>query len=151
MFTSGGKDSGSQSGGSNSNKDSDSKLQTGSMTDTKPVDSININPSPTNSNPPSAPTPKPAPATAPTEASSQLMNLKQRALGELSPLVESLDQPPKEHFRTLMMVIQATDNSSLIERALNTAKKIDDNRERAQAMLDVVNEINYFTQNNPKS
>ena len=74
-----------------------------------------------------------------------LNSLKQQALTKLSPLVEDLEQPPLEHFRTLMMLIQATDDSSLIHRALETADSVTDDKERAQALLDIVNEINYFT------
>ena len=75
----------------------------------------------------------------------KLNSLKQQALTKLSPLVEDLEQPPLEHFRTLMMLIQATDNSELLNRALETANSIDDDKDRAQALLDIVNEINYFT------
>lgn len=74
-----------------------------------------------------------------------LNSLKQQALTKLSPLVDDLEQPPLEHFRTLMMLIQATDDSSLIRRALETANSITDDKERAQALLDIVNEINYFS------
>lgn len=91
---------------------------------------------------------KPAAATKSSPATAdqtKLSGLKQQALAKLSPLVEDLDQPPLEHFRTLMMLIQATDNTSLLSRALETAGSIDNDKERAQALLDVVNEINYFT------
>ena len=45
-----------------------------------------------------------------------------------------------------MMLIQASDNSSLIKDAYAAANEIPDEKVRAQALLDVVNEINYFTQ-----
>jgi len=79
-----------------------------------------------------------------------LIDLKQEALGKLSPLIGHLDQSPEEKFRTLMMMIQASDDQSLIRQAYDAAQQIDDEKTRAQALLDVVNEINYFTQN-PKS
>lgn len=79
-----------------------------------------------------------------------LIDLKQEALGKLSPLIGHLDQSPEEKFRTLMMMIQASDDQSLIRQAYEAAQQIDDEKARAQALLDVVNEINYFTQN-PKS
>jgi len=47
-----------------------------------------------------------------------------------------------------MMMIQANDNHTLIEKALDAAKEIEDDKARAQAMLDIVNEINYFSQDN---
>lgn len=79
------------------------------------------------------------------EASS-LLEIKQQALKELTPLVDHLNQSAEEKFRTTMMMIQATDDQTLIARAYQAAKEITDEKTRAQALLDVVNEINYFTQ-----
>ncbi len=75
-----------------------------------------------------------------------LLDLKQNALQELSPLLGHLDQTPEEKFRTTMMMIQASDDQSLLQAAYEAAHQIDDEKIRAQALLDVVNEINYFTQ-----
>lgn len=75
-----------------------------------------------------------------------LIEIKQKALGQLSPLVDHLDQSPEEKFRTTMMMIQASDDQSLIQVAYDAAEQIQDEKVRAQALLDVVNEINYFTQ-----
>lgn len=75
-----------------------------------------------------------------------LLNLKQQALQQLSPLLDHLDQSAEEKFRTTMMMIQATDNQDLIKTAYEAAQKIGDEKTRAQALLDIVNEINYFTQ-----
>jgi hypothetical protein len=46
-----------------------------------------------------------------------------------------------------MMMIQATDNKDLLSDAYKAAQTITDEKARAQALLDVINEINYFTQN----
>ncbi len=75
----------------------------------------------------------------------KLASVKQQALNHLEPLVGKLNQTPEEEFRTTMMMIQANDNHTLIEKALHAAKNIKDDNERAQAMLDIVNEANYFT------
>lgn len=75
-----------------------------------------------------------------------LLAIKKEALQDLSPLVDKLDQSPDEKFRTTMMMIQASDDKTLIKRAYDAAKNISDEKERAQALLDIVNEINYFTQ-----
>lgn len=75
-----------------------------------------------------------------------LQSLRLSALDELTPLVDQLDQPPEEAFRTIMMLMQASDNPELINQAYVAAKDIKDDKIRAQALLDVVNEINYFTQ-----
>lgn len=76
----------------------------------------------------------------------ELVQMKQEALKHLQPLVGSLQQSPEEEFRTLMMMIQATDDRTMLKKAMEAAKSIKDDKVRAQAMLDVINEINYFTQ-----
>ena len=78
--------------------------------------------------------------------SDDLALMKQEALKHLQPLVGSLQQSPEEEFRTVMMMIQATDDKTMLKKALDSAKRITDDKVRAQAMLDVINEINYFTQ-----
>lgn len=75
-----------------------------------------------------------------------LARMKQDALQHLQPLVDNLQQSPEEEFRTIMMMIQATDDKTMLKKALDAAKKIGDDKVRAQAMLDVINEINYFAQ-----
>lgn len=76
----------------------------------------------------------------------ELLSLKQEALGQLAPLVDHLEQSPEEKFKTTMMMLQSTDNQALIKDAYAAAQAIPDEKARAQALLDVVNEINYFTQ-----
>lgn len=95
----------------------------------------------------------PAPASEPASeeesvpaGSEDLIDIKQKALGELSPLIDELDQPPEDKFRTVMMMIQASDDRALVPKAYEIAHSIEDEKARAQALLDVVNEINYFTQ-----
>ena len=86
----------------------------------------------------------PAKSGAPTD---DLLDIKQEALQALTPLVGHLEQSPEEKFRTTMMMIQASDNHGLIKDAYEAAKQIENEKDRAQALLDIVNEINYFTQN----
>jgi hypothetical protein len=76
-----------------------------------------------------------------------LLNIKQQALNQLTPMLKHLDQTPEEKFRTYMMMIQANDDKSLINSAYEAAQQITDEKSKAQALLDVVNEINYFTRN----
>lgn len=80
------------------------------------------------------------------EIDPNLIDIKQQALNQLSPLIGHLDQSPEEKFRTTMMMIQASDNQSLIQDAYTAAQEIQDEKTKAQALLDVINEINYFTQ-----
>jgi len=91
-------------------------------------------------------TPAAAPVLATDEVSNDLIDIKQKALNQLAPLVGHLDQSPEERFRTTMMMIQASDNQALIKDAYTAAQAITDEKTRAQALLDIVNEINYFTQ-----
>jgi hypothetical protein len=110
---------------------------------------------PVNDNPfalPTTPAPEPTATTLPPSApapnakSDDLLDLKQKALEQLSPLVGHLEQSPEEKFKTTMMMIQASDDQSLLPEAYEAAQAISDEKAKAQALLDVVNEINYFTQ-----
>ena len=93
----------------------------------------------------------PAPTTSDDDVSDELMELKQKALQQLTPLVGHLEQTPEEKFRTTMMLIQASDNKSLLKEAYEAAQGIENEKLRAQALLDVVNEINYFHQNSQQN
>lgn len=86
----------------------------------------------------------PAPSVA--VDTNDLIDIKQQALSQLSPLVGHLDQTPEEKFRTTMMMIQASDDQSKVKDAYEAAQQITDEKVRAQALLDIINEINYFTQ-----
>lgn len=88
------------------------------------------------------------PVATPDQKPDNLLDLKEQALTSLQPLVGHLDQTPEEKFKTTMMLIQATDNAALVKEAYQAASQITDEKARAQALLDVVNEINYFTQHN---
>ena len=96
--------------------------------------------------PMNAPMGAPSMATDAEDTPEELIRMKQEALKHLQPLVGNLRQSPEEEFRTLMMMIQATDDKTMLKKALEAAKRINDDKARAQAMLDVINEINYFTQ-----
>jgi len=95
---------------------------------------------------PEAPNESSPPSPSTNANPSDLLNIKKEALEHLSPLVSKLDQPPEEKFKTLMMMIQASDDQSLVSAAYEAANAIEDEKVRAQALLDIVNEINYFTQ-----
>jgi hypothetical protein len=70
--------------------------------------------------------------------------IKQEALNKLQPLINDLDLDPDEKFKTLMMMIQASDNKNLISDAYQQIDQIKEPKQKAQALLDIVNEINYF-------
>jgi len=81
-----------------------------------------------------------------SDSSDDLLSIKQQALSQLSPLIGQLDQTPEEKFRTTMMMIQASDDKSLVKVAFAAAQAIEDEKIKAQSLLDIINEINYFTQ-----
>lgn len=85
----------------------------------------------------------------PNYSANDLIDIKQKALSQLSPLVGHLDQTPEEKFKTTMMMIQASDDQTLVKSAHEAAMQIEDEKVRAQALLDIVNEINYFTAHHP--
>lgn len=97
---------------------------------------------------PAAATPEPTTAPSAPVSNDALLSMKQEALQQLTPLVSHLDQSPEEKFRTVMMMIQAADDHTKLSEAFEIAKQITDDKVRAQALLDVINEINYFTQHN---
>lgn len=81
-----------------------------------------------------------------TESDDQLMQIKQQALEQLSPLVDHLDLPADQKFDTYMEILRASDNKDLVQPAFEVAQTIEDEDKKAQALLDVVNEVNYLTQ-----
>jgi hypothetical protein len=82
---------------------------------------------------------------ATTIPSGDLESIKTSALQGLAPLVSELDQEPEEKYRTLMMLIQSSDDQSLVKDAYDAAEKIEDKKAKAEALLNIINEINYFT------
>lgn len=96
-------------------------------------------------------TPPPAPAAAPpppapvrAAGSNNLDAIKQDAVAMLKPLVGALDISPEEKFEAMIEIIRASDDQEMIAQAFVTAKSIEDNDRRAQALIDIINEINYI-------
>ena len=90
--------------------------------------------------------PAPAPVVAPVYSAGDpsLDAIKKDALDQLRPLVDKLNLPPDEKFETLLLIIRSTDDKSLVQSAYEAAKAITDETKRANAMLDVIKEIDYF-------
>jgi hypothetical protein len=103
------------------------------------------NESPTATAPDTNPVETPADsATDSSAADGSLDPIKKEALQKLEPLISEIDLNPDEKYRALMMIIQATDNKNLVNDAFQAADKIEDSKARAQALLSIVNEIEYF-------
>lgn len=88
----------------------------------------------------------PAPVATATPATDPALELiKKDALSQLRPLVDKLDLPADEKFDTLLLIIRSTDDKTLVQSAYDAAKNITDESKRAEALLDVVKEIDYFS------
>lgn len=88
--------------------------------------------------------PLPTPTMAPT-ANSALDNIKRTALGELRPLIDKVELPVQEKFDTYLMLIRSTDDASLIPPAHAAAQAITDEKKRAEALLEIIKEIDYLS------
>lgn len=75
---------------------------------------------------------------------SNLDSIKSLAISELRPLIGKLNASPEDKFDTILLLIRTTDDSSLIPMAYETARTITDDTRRAQALLDVIKEVDYF-------
>ncbi len=76
---------------------------------------------------------------------SNLESIKHSALNELRPLVDKIELSPEEKFDTYILLIRSTDDTSLIESAYKAAQAISDEKKKAQALLDVIKEIDYLS------
>jgi len=86
------------------------------------------------------------PAVTPMPAgNSDLESIKSDALNELRPLVDKLDVTPEEKFDTYLLLLRSTDDQALIAPAHEAAKGIADEARRAQALLDIIKEIDYLS------
>lgn len=98
---------------------------------------------------PVAPEPvMPAVSTPLSAPSGDLTSVKQEALNELRPLVDKLDVAPEEKFDTYLLLLRSTDDKELIAPAHEAAKNIADEARRAQALLDIIKEIDFLSQPN---
>jgi len=91
-----------------------------------------------------APMPAPTPATPSVSGDSELDSIKKDALSELRPLVDKLNVSAEEKFDTYLLLLRSTDDKALIAPAHDAAKNITDEARRAQALLDIIKEIDYL-------
>jgi len=76
--------------------------------------------------------------------SDNLQGVKKQALGELKPILDKLNLPPEEKFDIYLLVIRATDDTSLVPPAHEIAIQILDDTRRAQALYEIVKEVDYL-------
>ena len=92
---------------------------------------------------------EPVQSTAPVSmpsAGGELDGIKLEALNELRPLVDKLNVSPEEKFDTYLLLLRSTDDRALIAPAHEAAKNISDETRRAQALLDIIKEIDFLSQ-----
>ena len=70
--------------------------------------------------------------------------IKGYALEALRPLVDKLTVSNEEKFDIYLLLLRSSDDNTLIEPAYNAARMIEDETKRANALLDVIKEIDYF-------
>ena len=97
---------------------------------------------------PVTPTPVVSTPTPTATTDPALDTIKQTALNELRPLVDKLDVSPEEKFDTYLLLLRSTDDKTLIAPAHDAAVAIVDEARRAQALLDIIKEIDYLS--NPR-
>jgi hypothetical protein len=74
-----------------------------------------------------------------------LTSIKTEALSELRPLVDKLNVEPEEKFDTYLLLLRSTDDRTLIAPAHEAARGIADEARRAQALLDIIKEIDFLS------
>lgn len=77
--------------------------------------------------------------------SGEIDSVKKSALEQLRPLIEKLDLEPNDKFDKYLMMLRASDDPALIKPAFDAAQGITGEKEKAQALLDIINEINYIS------
>ncbi len=91
--------------------------------------------------------------TAPLQASygdPDLDRVKTNALSDLRPIIEKIDLPAGKKFMVYKEIIESTGDKACIEPAYNAAKAIEDDKERAEALLFIVESINKLGVQMPK-
>lgn len=81
----------------------------------------------------------------PNADNNDLATIKKDALLELRPLIDKLDLAPEEKFDIYLLLLRSTDDITLIAPAHLVAKDIADESRRAQALLDIIKEIDYLS------
>lgn len=84
-------------------------------------------------------------APAATGAAGDLEPIKAEAINELRPLVDKLTLPPEEKFDTYLLLLRSTDDKALIAPAHAAAQAITDETRKAQALLDIIKEIDFLS------
>lgn len=90
-----------------------------------------------------------APTFSTPSGDDSLESIKKDAIVELRPLVDKLSLAPEEKFDTYLLLLRSTDDKELIAPAHEAAKNITDEARRAQALLDIIKEIDFLSGQQP--
>jgi hypothetical protein len=83
----------------------------------------------------------------PTAQNDQLEDVKKRAMHALTPLIADIkDMDPERKFDICLSAMRYTDNKELANVALNAALEISEDGTKAEALVELINEINYLQQ-----
>jgi hypothetical protein len=82
---------------------------------------------------------------SPAANSTDLDEVKLEALKELRPLMDKVDLPAEEKFDTYLMLLRSTDDKTLIAPAHTAAQGIADEKRKAEALLEIIKEIDYLS------
>ena len=74
-----------------------------------------------------------------------LDSIKKDALIELRPLVDKLNLEADEKFDIYLLLLRSTDDKTLIAPAHEAARNITDESKRAQALLEIIKEIDFLS------
>lgn len=91
------------------------------------------------------PTPNPPVMPAMPGPAGDLGSIKRNAIDALKPLLGKLQSSPEDTFDAYLLIIRSTDDSSLINEAYAAAQNINDETRKAQALLEIVKEIDYLS------
>lgn len=86
-------------------------------------------------------------ATTPAQSettNTELERIKKDALQELRPLVDKLELSAEEKFDIYLLLLRSTDDTTLIAPAHATAQQIENESKRAEALLDIIKEIDFL-------
>lgn len=76
-----------------------------------------------------------------------LSNIKRRAIEALTPLLSNIQNTsPERKFDICLSAIRFTGNKGLAEPALEAALKIEEADAKAEALVELINEIDYLGQ-----
>ena len=118
-------------------------------TPSMPDPSSTVVPAPQSAQPSAVP-PTGAPSVPPQPAG-ELGSIKNDALNELRPLIDHVDLPADEKFDTYLLLIRSTDDPSLIGPAHAAAQAIVDEKKKAEALLNIIKEIDYLSHKNEQA